>query len=157
MSLAVKEYIKSNSKRLICIEFLLNNNYKLLVINAYLPNANYRRNDVDPEFEEEMDNIEQLCHRYSHVNAVMIVGDLNIDLQRDNAHSRGMCSIAERQGIIFCRNHFNIDYDYIDANVGAGHYSSVDHFIVPSVLYECFDTVVCTDNRLNPSFHKGCF
>ncbi len=50
--------LKSNSKRLICIEFQLNNNYKFLIINEYLPNDNYRRNDVDPEFEEEMDNIE---------------------------------------------------------------------------------------------------
>ncbi len=44
-----------------------------------------------------MDNIEQVCHRYSYVNVVMLVGDLNIDLQRDNAHSRHMCSIAVRQ------------------------------------------------------------
>ncbi len=35
----------------------------IFLIDAYLSNDNYRRNDVDPEFEEEMDNIQQLCHR----------------------------------------------------------------------------------------------
>ncbi len=38
---------------------------------------------------------------------------------------------------------------------GEGHYSCLDHFIVPPVLYECIDTVVCTDNRLNPSLHMA--
>ncbi len=83
----------------------------------------------------------------------MLVGNLNIDLQRDNALSRRMCSIAERQGIIFCWNHVNVDFDYTYANVGAGHYSSLDHFIVPPVLYECIDIVVCSDTRLNPSLY----
>ncbi len=80
-----------------------------------------------------MDNIEQVCHRYSHVNEVMLVGGLNIDLQRDNAHSRHMCSIAVRQWIIFWQNHFNVDNDFAYANVREGHYSSLDHFIVPPV------------------------
>ncbi len=38
-------------------------------------------------------------------------------------------------------------------NVGAGHCSFVDHFVVPNSLYGCIDTVEYMDNRLNPSFH----
>ncbi len=66
-----------------------------------------------------------------------------------------MCSIVERQEMIFCWNHVNVDYDYTYANVGAGHHSSLDHFIVPPVLYECIETVLCTDNRLNMSLHMA--
>ncbi len=78
-------------------------------------------------FEEEVDNIEQLCHKYSSgINDVMLVGHLNIDLIRENAHSKHINQLAERYGLKFCRNHINADYSYTYEHPCAGHYSSID-------------------------------
>ncbi len=45
-----------------------------------MPNDNFRVNHIDPIFEEEVDNTEQLCHKYSSgINDVMLVADLKID------------------------------------------------------------------------------
>ncbi len=100
-----------------------------------MPNDNFRVNHIDPIFEEEVDNIEQLCHKYSSgINDVMLIGDLKIDLIRENAHSKHISQVAERYGLKFCRNHITADYSYTYEHPGAGHYSSIDHFIVPPIL-----------------------
>ncbi len=50
---------------------------------------------MDPIFEEEVDNIEQLCHKYSSgINDVMLVSDPNMDLIRENAHSKHISQLA---------------------------------------------------------------
>ncbi len=144
--------LKSNSNRLPCVEVQLNENYNILIINAYMPNGNFRVNHMDPIFEEEVDNIEQLCHKYSSgINDMMLVGDLNIDLIRENAHFKHISQLAERYGLTFCRNHINVDYRYTHEHPVARHYSSIDHFIVPPILYDCIDTGLCINNALNPS------
>ncbi len=45
------------------------------------------------------------------------------------------------------------NYEYIYVHEGAGHHSDIDHYVLPTLLYECIDSIECTDNRLNPSFH----
>ncbi len=37
--------------RLTCITLDINDNYKILIINGYMSNDNYRVNDVDAEFD----------------------------------------------------------------------------------------------------------
>ncbi len=37
----------------------------------------------------------------------MLVGDLNIDLIRENAHSKHICQLVERYALKFCKNHSN--------------------------------------------------
>ncbi len=83
----------------------------------------------------------------------MIVGDLNIDLSRNNAHSKRMKDIAHMYNLTFDTNHTRANYEFTYKNVGVGHCSSVDHFVEPNSLYDCIDIVECMDNRLNPSFH----
>ncbi len=41
-----------------------------------MPNDNYKTTVIDEAFENELDNIIQLCSKYHQVNSVMIVGDL---------------------------------------------------------------------------------
>ncbi len=76
--------LKSNSKRLVCAELKMNDNCSILLFNAYMPNDNYKKTMIDETFENEIDNIIQLCSKYHQVNSVMIVGDLNIDHTRAN-------------------------------------------------------------------------
>ncbi len=57
-------------------------------------NDNYKKTVVDEAFENEIDTIIHLCSKYHQVNSVMIVGHLNIDLSRNNAHSKCIKDIA---------------------------------------------------------------
>ncbi len=83
----------------------------------------------------------------------MLVGDLNINLTRDNAHSRRIIDFAERYGLFFAKDHVNSNYDFTYLNEGAGHYSAIDHHILSNVLEDCVENVECVENVLNPSFH----
>ncbi len=97
--------LKSNLKRLVCAEFKMNDNCSILLINAYMPNDNYKKTVVDEVFENEVDNIIQLCSKYHQVNSVMIVGDLNIDLSRNNAHTKRTKDIVHMYNLTFATNH----------------------------------------------------
>ncbi len=79
----------------------MNDNCSILLINAYMPNDNYKKMVVDVDFENEIDYIIQFCSRYHQVNSVMIVGDLNIDSSRNNAHSKHMKDIAHMCNLTF--------------------------------------------------------
>ncbi len=93
------KHVHQDCKRINCFILHVSENVKELIINVYMPNDNYRQTDVDREFDETLDNIEQLCIKYSYVNAIMLVGDLNIDLTRDNAHSGRIIHFTERYGV----------------------------------------------------------
>ncbi len=83
----------------------------------------------------------------------MLVGDLNIDLTRDNAHSRRIIDFAERYGLFFAKDHVNSNYDFIYLNERAGHHSAIDYYILSHVLEDCVENVECVENVLNPSCH----
>ncbi len=68
---------------------------------------------------------------------------VNIDLPRNNAHSKSMKDIAHMYNLTFASNHTRANFEFTYENVGAGHCSSVDHFVVPNRLYDCIDTVEC--------------
>ncbi len=62
-----------------------------------MPNDNYRVNDVDAEFDEIVYYIEQMYAKMANdVNDVILVGDLSIDLVRNNAHTKCLSDISER-------------------------------------------------------------
>ncbi len=85
-----------------------------------MPNDNYKKTVVDEAFKNEIGNIIQLCSKYHQINSVMIVGDLNIDLSRNNAHSKSMKDIAHMYNLTFATNHTRANYEFTYENVGAG-------------------------------------
>ncbi len=124
-------------------------------MNGYMPNDNYRVNIVDAEFDETVDYIEQMYSEMADdMNDVILVGDLNIDLVRNKAHTKHLCDISSRHGLNFGKNHQKTNYEYTYVHEGANHKSNIDHYVLPTLLYECVDSIKCTDNRLNPSFHR---
>ena len=118
-----------------------------------MPNDNYKQHEVNAEFEEEINNIETLCMQYSHVSATMLVGDMNMDLQRNNAHSKALCDLAERYGLFFCKNHLKANYEYTYGHTGLGQFSCIDHYVIPNVLSQYVEMNEWATNKLNPSFH----
>ncbi len=63
--------------RLACITLDINDNYKILIIKGFMPNDNYRVNDVDAEFDEAVDYIEQMYTKMANdVNDIILVGEL---------------------------------------------------------------------------------
>ncbi len=98
--------IPCECNRLACITLDINDNYKILIINGYMPNDNNRVNDIDAEFDETVDYIEQMYAKMANdVNDVILGGDLNIDLVRNNAHTKRLCDISARHGLHFGKNH----------------------------------------------------
>ena len=75
-------------ERLVSVIFNVSDEYNLLIINAYMPNDNYKAHEASLEFQNECDNIEQVIQKYSDkANGILLVGDMNVDLKRNNAHS----------------------------------------------------------------------
>ncbi len=71
-SLAHKvKHVNQDCKRITCVILHVSEDFKVLIINVYMSNDNYRQTYVDREFDETLDNIEQSCIKYSYVNAVM--------------------------------------------------------------------------------------
>ncbi len=135
-----KEYkpLKSNSKRFVCAELKMNDNCSILLINTYMPIDNYKTTVVDEDFENEIANIIQLCLKIHHVNSVMIVGDLKIDLLGNNAHIKRVKDIVHMYNLTFATNLTTANYEFTYDNVGAVHCSFVDHFVVPNSLYDYY-------------------
>ncbi len=102
-----------------------------------------------------MDEIEQVCANVCDYNDIMLTGDMNIDICRKNAHSRCMEDLAERHGLLFGKNHRMAKYEHTYVNEGAGHYSCIDHYIVPKVIYDGIIEIKCLDNSLNVSKHMA--
>ena len=72
----------------------------LLLMCVYLPGDNYKKTDVLPEFRNAVDDIEHFLMSRNE-SSVVIGGDLNIDLRRNNAHSRYAMEFAQRCNLFF--------------------------------------------------------
>ncbi len=79
---------------------------------------------------------EQMYAKMSNdVNDVILVGDLNIDLVRNNAHTKSLCDISARHGLYFRKNHLKTNYEYTYVHEGANHQSNIDCYVLPTSLY----------------------
>ena len=128
-----------------------------LVINAYMPGDNYRQTHVRPEFQAAIDDIENLI-KESDSNEVIVGGDLNCDISRDNAHTRCIKDFASRNGLKFVQQHqYANSYQYTFNQAmenGTERMSCIDHFLVSDSIYDNIVNVNCDKmSALNPSYH----
>ena len=61
--------------------------FKILIVCVYMPCDIRSQTVVDPLYSECLDNIQKLID-INDPHAVIIGGDLNTDISRDNSHSR---------------------------------------------------------------------
>ena len=103
-----------NSDR-ICAITLSIENCIYLIVNVYMPVDNRSLSVVSPEFANCIDLIEIAMHEVDY-DSLVIGGDINTDLSRNNAQTKYLKSFLERNGLVSCWNHITDSYTYVDHN-----------------------------------------
>ena len=127
-----------------------------LVINTYLPGDNYSQTVIKDEYSDTLNNIEGMILNTQHVSLI-IGGDFNTDLERDNAHSRYLKSFAQRHNLYFVKLHGLASYETTYAqylNDGRVRQSCIDHILVSEDIFECITEIGVVESVDNPSYHK---
>lgn len=143
----VKPY-KTESKRLFGLILTIENNQKLLLLNAYLPCDNYLSERVDECFMNTVNDIE-LAVEGLNLDFLLIGGDLNIDLQRNNAHSKYIENLCERLNVKLGWLHQKAKCEPTYMSPDGSSSSCIDHFMIGADLYRD----VCKVNVLHHPLH----
>ena len=162
--------VNIDSKRMCGIRLTMPDNKRVLLVNCYMPCDNYKQNEVGPAFEDAIDALERVIIEGIDIDSVIIAGDLNVDLNRKNAHSNYMLNFADRNQLKFAKLHRNAEYEHTySALTGQRETRScIDHFVLSGDLYNAVVRVTCVDSEegnggnmfssdsvLNPSQHIG--
>ena len=139
------ERIINISKRLYIMK-VTTDNTSMLLFNIYMPNDMRRPGEELDEFCEILAEIKDTLSKYSPIY-VIIGGDFNSDLSRDNFQSRALETFVENEDMHFCINDniSNVPYTYSLNN----NYSTIDHFIVSDSLtnnIRRYDTMFIPNN-----------
>ena len=132
-------------------------NKNLMIINVYFPNdpktVEYNN---DPDLEDVFADIENLIDTH-HCNDVIITGDLNIDFERMNGHSKRLENFLASKNLESAWKRFNVDYTHEFEINEVTHTSTIDHVI----WNECFFKNVISTGVLhlpgNTSDHSPIF
>ncbi len=91
---------KNDIKRICGLVIALCDGRTLFIANAYLPCDNYHTVNVEEYFKDTVNDIDMAIESVSP-DYLILGGDLNIDLERDNAHSKYIEDMCERQQVKF--------------------------------------------------------
>ncbi len=127
--------------------------YKVFILNCYLPCDNYKQYDVDPEFIDCVSEIERSIDEVDH-DQLVLCGDMNCDFSRNNAHSKYIETMTSRRGLKVGWYHDNARYSHTYVNNDMTHQSTIDHYILSNELYQGVDNADVHISPLNPSFHR---
>ena len=120
------EEIKCVSSRLCALKLVIDK-LDILLINVYMPCDTGIINGELTEYNDVVTELNQLimCSCSQHV---IIAGDINADLSRDNAQTKALLSFTEENRLCLCINHqeANVPYTHIPIR---GEYSTIDHFL----------------------------
>ena len=118
--------------RRVCAVCVVTNDWKLLLINCYMPyeDDDAKLDDVVSELSviEDLVNVHTDCH-------VMIGGDFSVDFSRTRLHTALLKSFCENLNISSFVHHSasNIDYTY---KFNMERFSTIDHFLVSNLLFD---------------------
>lgn len=144
------EHITTNIKNVSAI--FLND---LLLINVYLPGDNYRATEVSAEFRDTVDKLDNFIATQKY-QMLLMGGDFNTSLGRDNAHTKYIKDFATRSHLHFIQVHplavHKITYQQLLKN-GCVRQSDVDHFLVSEDIYNAIVRIECKPSIDNPSYH----
>ena len=133
-----------------------------LMINVYLPGDNYHATEITDQFRSTVNGLENFINSRANdsYSSVIIAGDFNIDLGRENAHSKYVAELAVRHKLLFVDSHAKSNYDCTfirRRDNGTVVKSSVDHFLVSEDVFDEIDLVRCEDSIDNPPGHLAYF
>ena len=136
------------TNRACALELKLDNKIFLLV-NMYMPVDNQRKHHVDSIFLDTMDCLELFMEGCLSDN-IIVGGDMNLDLNRGNAHDIYFKDFMERHDLIHTFNLPNADVGYTYYDMDNGGRSCIDHLNVHYSLCDVVKAVSRCDQALNP-------
>ena len=130
--------LKLNHKRLCGITIQGTVGVKTLILCVYMPNDNYHATNVNPDFDNVLDMIENIMNAENY-HGILLCGDWNTDFKRSNAQSK---SLSE----FLCRNNLRNEWDHPKSYVEdtyrhlvLNQSSCIDHYFAS---HNVFDTTV---------------
>ena len=146
--------VNSNHNRICAILLSMSNGHSMLIINAYLPCDNQSQSVVDDEYTACLDCVFNLINQ-NDVNMIVLGGDLNTDLDRNNCHSKYLKYICNELRLRFAKDAVDIidvTNTYEDAS---GSSSFIDHFVCSDNVINNMQSFSVIDDPLNSSNHKS--
>ena len=124
---------------------------RLLILNVYMPGDTRHRDNVSSDYETCLDIMEKCMHEHTY-DYLIIGGDFNTDLRRNNAHAHVFEGFIERNALIcgwdlVCAG-TNNPSDIVTFTTPNGHTSCIDHFI-----FTC--NMQCYINNVYPIKHAS--
>ncbi len=147
--------LQTDSKRVCGVTMKLQHDRSLLMLSAYLPCDNYSMTNCSDEFMDVVSEMELIIEDVAP-DMIIVGGDLNIDLSRDNAHSNYIADLCSRNNLCFCWHHNNAKQDYTFVTTDMRSKSCIDHFLVSDNVFSDIESVSVIDHVLNPpgSWHR---
>ena len=120
-----------------------------------MPADNYSKCTFSEEFMDVCDSIEFIISKYASYH-VILGGDLNVDLSKNNAHARHYIDFLHRNNRSECVQWPETNIGFTYCNLHAGSYTYIDHFAV-SCEMNCVDQCGAYGSGINPSNHRAIF
>ena len=144
------EEVKSNSNRMCALRIVIDK-VDIILINIYMP---CDTGIVDGELTEYNDVLIELrrlisCSGSQHV---IIAGDLNTDLARNNAQTKALLSFVNEEKMCLCINHNESDVPYTHTPI-RGENSTIDHALTTLNLCDAVTSYKSQVIANNPSDH----
>jgi exonuclease III len=122
--------LSSNSNR-ICAARMENDEFKLLLINIYMPCE--CGDESTGDFADQLSFIEHLIDSNADCH-VILGGDCNVDFSRDTVNTELLNSFCDHMGLDSVVRHSACDIDYT-YNFNMERFSILDHFLLSGILF----------------------
>lgn len=139
------QFLSVDSRRISAIR-LTSDQYKLLLVNVYMPYED-RNCNID-EFSDVLFQVESLlvnnidCH-------YIIGGDYNVDISRDTVHTALLRSFSDSHSLLYASDFpgSNVDFTY---HFNMSRFSNIDNFMMSPFIFHnvltCFNVIHHVDN-----------
>ena len=127
----------------------------MLIVSVYLPGDNYHASNVSAELISVIDQLDTFIGLQEH-KSILVGGDLNMCLNRDNSHARYLKSFAQRHNLHFIETHDLATYDVTyqqRLNDGGVRVPTCDNYLVCEDIYNNVQSIECPQSIDNSSYH----
>jgi len=124
----------------------LNPGCNILILNAYMPVDNIRRDDNFICYMEVISEVEEMIHKFDPTH-VLFGGDLNTDLIRSSPHAAVLKKFINDFSMTTCidLNIADVPYTFI----GPNSKSRIDHFLASPAMGSCVVSCDIIDDHLH--------
>ena len=148
--------IPTLSDRFCCVSLTLSSSCIVYMFCVYMPCDN---NNIDSlhVYVDILTQISAICSKYD-AEYICIGGDMNTDLVRlQSQNTQALIQFAAKESLQFALNHSISDITHTFTSFAFDSFSTIDHFIVTSSLYQAIKSYTTCDDVMNQSDHLPLF